>query len=105
MTWYLVRRRNVIPPIEWTVGADELLSWLRRRHEDGSVLFSGPSADRTQGIYIVRARSLVEAEAIAATDPLTAAGFCSSEVVEWQVHQAFGFGPFTASQVAALAPE
>ena len=105
MTWYLVFRRNRRPPQEWTVSVDEHLAWMRLRHEDGSVLFSGPSADRTQGIYIVRAGSRPEAEAIAAADPLTAAGLCTFDLIEWHVDQALGVGPFTASQVAALAPE
>ena len=65
----------------------------------------GAEADRSQGIYLVRAGSRPEAEAIAAADPLTAAGLCTFDLIEWHVDQALGVGPFTASQVAALAPE
>ncbi len=104
MTWFLVHRRNVRPPQEWTLSVDEHLAWMRQQHEAGSILFSGLSGDRSLGIYVVRAGSRPEAEAIASTDPLTAAGLCAFDLIEWHVDQALGVGPFTASQVAALAP-
>lgn len=107
MTWYLILRRNVKSPKEWTVSLDEHLAWMRRQHEAGSILFSGPSAgpstESSLGIYVVRAGSRPEAEGIASTDPFTAAGFCTFDLIEWHVDQVLGVGPFTAAQAKALA--
>lgn len=99
--WYLVHRRAVKPRDEWTVSLDEHLAWMRRQHESGSILFSGPTPDRKLGIYVIRAGSRAEADKIAASDPYTAAGFCAFELFEWEVHQVLGVGPFTATELRA----
>lgn len=97
--WYLVLRRPVKPREEWTVSLDQHLAWMKRQHETGTVLFSGPTRDRKYGIYVVKADSKTDAEKIAAGDPYTAAGFCAFEVLEWEVHQILGAGPFTATEM------
>ncbi len=38
-----------------------------------------------------------EAERIAAGDPFTAAGFTAFDLIEWEIHQIMGAGPFTAA--------
>ncbi len=57
-------------------------------------------AEHTPGLddgqYLIRAENRQEAEAIAARDPFTAAGFTTYEIIEWEVHQIMGIGPFTA---------
>ena len=96
--WYLVLRRPVKPREEWTVTLDQHLVWMKRQHEAGAILFSGPTSDRKYGIYVIRAHSKEHAEKIAASDPYTAAGFCAFELLEWEVHQILGAGPFTAAE-------
>ena len=54
---------------------------------------------RKLGIYVIRASSKEEAEKIASTDPYTEAGFCAFDVIEWEVHQILGNGPFTAAEL------
>ena len=97
--WYLIQRRAVRPREEWTVTLDEHFVWMKQQHEAGRILFSGPSRDRKLGIYVIRADSRQEAERIAAGDPFTAAGFCAFDLLEWDVHQILGAGPFTAAEV------
>ena len=97
--WYLILRRPLKPRDQWTVSLDQHLAWMKQQHENGKVLFSGPTPDRKLGIYVVRAGSKDEAEKIAASDPYTAAGFCAFDIVEWEVHQIMGAGPFTADQL------
>jgi uncharacterized protein YciI len=63
--------------------------------------FSGPTTDRKYGVYVIRAGSKDEAAKIAASDPYTAAGFCSFELLEWEAHQIMGCGPFTAAEMQA----
>jgi len=97
--WYLILRRPVKPRAEWTVSLDQHLAWMRRQHESGTILFSGPSSDRQYGIYVIRSSSKAEAEKIAAGDPYTAAGLTAFELLEWEVHQIMGAGPFTSAEM------
>jgi len=103
--FYLVLRRSLQPRSEWTVSLDEHLAWMKRQHNAGTILLSGPSPDRALGIYLVRADSLDEAERIAGSDPFTAAGHCAAEVIEWEIHQILGVGGFTAAAHQALAAD
>ncbi len=80
---------------------DQHLAWMKRQHESGTILFSGPTTDRKFGLYVIRAGSKAEAEKIAAGDPYTAAGFCAFDLYEWEVHQIMGAGVFTAKELQA----
>jgi len=75
--------------------------WMKQQHDTGKILFSGPTTDRKYGVYVIRATGKEEAERIAAGDPYTAAGFCAFELLEWEVHQIMGIGPFTAAEMRA----
>jgi uncharacterized protein YciI len=97
--WYLVMRRAVKPREEWTVNLDQHLVWMKQQHDNGRILFSGPTPDRKFGIYVIKAGSRSEAEDIAGSDPYTAAGFCAYQLYEWDVHQIMGVGPFTAAEL------
>jgi uncharacterized protein YciI len=97
--WYLVLRRPVKPRAEWTVDLDQHLIWMKAQHQSGTILFSGPTTDRKYGVYVICAGSKSEAETVAASDPYTAAGFCAFELLEWEVHQIMGVGPFTAAEM------
>ncbi len=97
--WYLILRRPVKPREEWTVTLDEHLAWMKRQHESGAILFSGPTSDRKYGVYVIRANSKAEAEKIAASDPYTAAGLSTFDLLEWEVHQIMGAGPFTSAEM------
>jgi len=99
--WYLILRRPVKPREDWTVSLDQHLVWMKQQHDNGKILFSGPTADRKLGVYVIRAGSKSEAEKIAASDPYTAAGFCSFDLLEWEIHQIMGVGPFTAAELRA----
>jgi len=66
-------------------------------------VLSGPTLDRSMGIYLIRTGSRSEAEAIAGSDPFTVAGHCTFVLIEWEVHQVLGVGPFTAAAQHALA--
>jgi uncharacterized protein YciI len=95
--WYFVRRRGIKPRAEWTVTLDEHLQWMKRQHDTGKIVMSGPTPDRQYGQYLVRAESRQDAETIAGSDPFTAARCTTYEIIEWEVHQIMGIGPFTAA--------
>ena len=81
------------------------LAWQGEQHRLGNVLFSGPTPDRSMGIYVIRAESLDAAKAIADTDPFHAKGLRAYDIYQWEVHQALGIGPFTVGGIRALAAE
>lgn len=99
--WYIVLRQPVKPREEWTVSLDQHLVWMKQQHDAGNILLSGPTPDRKLGVYVIRAGSRKEAENVAASDPYTAAGFCAFDLIEWEVHQILGIGPFTAEELRA----
>jgi uncharacterized protein YciI len=99
--WYLVLRRPIKPREEWTVTLDQHLVWMKQQHQSGKILFSGPTTDRKYGVYVICAESRSEAEQIAGGDPYTVAGFTAFELLEWEVHQIMGVGPFTAAEMRA----
>lgn len=99
--WFIALRSAVKPREEWDVTLDDHLAWMRRQHREGKIHMSGPTPDRKLGIYLIRADSREEAEAIAGSDPYTAAGFCKFELIEWELHQVMGAGPFSMAEIKA----
>ena len=95
--WFLCQRRQAKPRDQWTVSLDEHLVWMKQQHDAGRIVLSGPTPDRQIGMYLIRADSRDEAERIAGGDPYTAAGFTTFELIEWEIHQILGIGPFTAA--------
>ncbi len=100
--YFIALRRPVAPREQWTTSLDTHLTWMKQQHEAGTILLSGPSPDRSLGIYLIKAASREEAERIASGDPYTAAGHTTFELIEWEIHQAFGIGPFTAAALRAV---
>jgi len=52
-------------------------------------MFSGPTTDGAFGVYVMLAKNLDEAKALAAADPHHERGIRKMEVLEWRVHRAF----------------
>ena len=100
--FFLAQRRAVIPREQWTTTLDTHLAWMKQQHDTGTILLSGPSADRKYGMYLIKANSREEAERIATSDPYTAAGHTTFDLIQWEIHQIMGIGNFSA---AALRPE
>lgn len=94
MNWFLCMRRDAAPREEWTVDRDTHLAWMRRMHETGRVVMSGPAAGGGLAIYLIRAADMAAARDVAQADPFVAAGHCSFDLYEWKVHQIMGVGAF-----------
>ena len=94
--WYLVLSRVNTSPDEVRKMSQEHLAWMERQHQSGKVLFSGPTPDRSIGIYVVKAGSYDEARALVDTDPFHVAGLRGYEIIEWEIHQVLGVGMFTS---------
>jgi uncharacterized protein YciI len=99
--WFLVLRPFTVAEQEWLPHLDEHLSWMKEQHDSGHIVYSGPSADRAMGMYLLRADSAEDAAAIAGADPFTVRGQARFDLIEWEIHQAFGVGPFTAAGLQA----
>jgi uncharacterized protein YciI len=99
--YFIALRRPVAPREQWTTTLDTHLQWMKAQHDAGTILLSGPSPDRKLGIYLIKAENREAAERIAAGDPYTAAGHTSFELIEWEIHQVLGIGPFSAAGLQA----
>lgn len=77
--------------------------WLEDQHRAGRVLFSGPTSDRSVGIYVVLAASLNDAEKLAAQDPDHVNGIGIMEVLEWNAHRAFRLDGPTIADIERMA--
>lgn len=101
--WFLCMRRPLIAREQWTTTLDQHLQWMRSQHEQGRIVLSGPGVvdGERLGMYLIRAASRAEAESIASGDPYTVAGHTRFELIEWEIHQILGIGPFST---AALHP-
>jgi uncharacterized protein YciI len=79
--------------------------WLEDQHRAGRVLFSGPTSDRSVGIYVVLAGSLSDAEKLAAQDPDHVRGIGAMAVLEWNAHRAFRLDGPTIADIERMATE
>src|SRR5215813_13169959 len=79
--WYIILSRS-LPEKEESQkqNYEEHRQWLDDQHQAGRLLFSGPTADRAYGIYIMLASSKNEADRLAAQDPHHAQGIRPMEV-------------------------
>jgi uncharacterized protein YciI len=102
--WYIVLSRQ-LPNQEESkqVHVEEHRQWLEDQHRSGRLLFSGPTSDRTYGIYIMLASSRSEAERVAAEDPHHVRGIRAMEVLEWRAHRAFRLSGPTIQEVERMA--
>jgi len=67
--WYLTLRQATKPRDQWTVTLDQHLVWMKQQHQEGKILFSGPTTDGKYGVYVIRAGSKDEAAQLAGSDP------------------------------------
>src|SRR5690349_3918337 len=97
MNWYLAIRHMPEPMASWADRVDTHLAWLHGMHDRGTIIMSGPSADFSRGIYVMRAESTSEATRLLGDDPLLQVPGATLEVTEWQLHQVLGIGAFSIS--------
>ena len=102
--WYLVLSRPTGEK-DGRPHLDQHLAYQHKQHSAGNILFSGPTPDRTVGIIVIKAGSRQEAEAIADEDPFHAEGVRKYEMLEWEIHQVLGAGPFSMAAQAALSAD
>ena len=92
--WYVVMSKSVGPREVIRGREAENLQWMKKNHEAGNVLFSGPTTEGV-GIWVLRAAGREEATALLQTHPWVADGLRDvSEMYEWNVQQALGIGRF-----------
>ena len=104
--WYIVLSRSVPEKKDdIQIHYEEHRQWLDDQHKAGRMLFSGPTADRAYGIYILLAASLEEAKSIAAQDSHLLRGLRTIEVLEWDPRRAFRMDRFSIADVERLTKE
>ncbi len=80
--WYLVLSRPVASREQLAERRNDHLSWMKSHHEAGNVLFSGPTVDRSVGIYVITAASTALAHRVADADPFHANRLRSYEMLD-----------------------
>jgi uncharacterized protein YciI len=95
--WFLCMRSNVRSRSERQATLADHFVWMQEQHERGHVVMSGPADNKSLGMYLIRADSRAQAEAVAAGDPYTAAGDCTFRIIDWEIHQILGIGSFQES--------
>jgi uncharacterized protein YciI len=102
--WYIVLSRS-LPEEEKNreLHYEEHRQWLDDQHRAGRLLFSGPTADRAYGIYIMLAANRQEAERIASQDPHHTRGIRTMEVLEWEPRRAFRLHGLSIADVERMA--
>ncbi len=81
---------------------DDHLAWVRREHEAGRLLFSGPADGMALAVMVFRGGDDLPREALealVATEPFVAAGYRTVEVLDWDVRQVLGAGPFSVAEL------
>lgn len=84
-----------LPPVTAEVAKEALFhhfAFLKCQHAAGNILFSGPTPDRSLGIYVIKADSHDDAVAITAEDPMHIYKVRRAEIIDWEVHQIMGAG-------------
>jgi uncharacterized protein YciI len=101
--WYLVLSHAAGQEEGRRARLDDHMTWLLDEHRAGRVLFSGPTSDKTTGIFIVLAGSREEAEEIASADPHHIFGDRKMEVVEWDAQRSMRLQGPTIAEIEAMA--
>ena len=105
MMWYLVLSERLAEIAAVKEKTADHFRWMYAQHTAGNVLISGPTPDRTMGIYVIRAASESEARTIADSDPFHLHGLRQYRLLPWEVHQMLGIGPFSLPGIEFLATE
>lgn len=92
--------RTVVAGEQMTGSLDDHLSWMRSQQEVSKELFSGPTADHSMGIYVIRSSSREEAQTVADSHPFHAPEFRNYDMLDWEVHQMMGAGNFSSGETA-----
>ena len=104
--WYLVLSESLADQKEdKQLYLAEHRKWLEDQHRAGRVLFSGPTSDRSYGIYIILASSLNDARKLAAEDPDHVKGIGRMKVFEWEAHRAFRLSGPTVEDIKRMATD
>lgn len=103
--WYLVVSKSVAPQEVIQQHVPEHAAWLRQHHMAGNVVLSGPIADGSTGIWVIRANSRDEARRVVDAHPYHVRGLRRYEMYDWVVHQFMGEGPFSTEAITALTRE
>lgn len=85
MPYFVYRLRIVVDRATYEPHLPDHFAYLQRLDETGVLVLSGPFADRTGGMIVVRAESFAAARAIAERDPLVARGVDEYDLHEWRL--------------------
>lgn len=89
--WYLVLSHTVATSeaeARRKANLQAHMDWLVEAHRAGRILFSGPTPDKSVGIYVMMGPDVEEVTAYAAQDPHHVTGERTLQVLEWDAQRA-----------------
>ena len=101
--WYLILSTRKASIEDVKARTADHFEWMQAQHAAGTVAISGPTPDRSMGIYVVRADSAETAHKITASDPFHTHNLREYQLIPWEVHQILGIGPFSVDGIHYLA--
>ena len=101
--WYLIISTRKASMDQVKQQTADHFAWMQEQHRLGTVIISGPTPDRSKGIYVVKAASSELAKNIADQDPFHLSQVRAYELLPWEVHQMLGIGPFSLPGIQHLA--
>jgi len=99
--WFLTLHRWAVDRREAMPLLSEHRAWVLKQHRAGNITISGPSADRSLGIMVVRARDSAAASQLLREEPWLARGMRTVEIIPWDVHELLGVDLHTREEVKA----
>lgn len=103
--WYLVLSERTQEMEDIEANHEDHLQWLLSKHREGRILFSGPTTDRTRGIYVLLAENREQAETLASKDPHHLKNLRKPTIFEWDVRRAFRLNQATIEQITSMASQ
>lgn len=88
--WFLTLHRWAVDRHEAMPLLAEHRAWVLKQHRAGNITISGPSADRSLGIMVVRARDAPAASQLLSEEPWLGRGMRTVEIIPWDVHELLG---------------
>lgn len=89
--FYIVLRKNLQPRTAWP--GDLLkahLAWADREYQARNLILSGPADGKSGGIYLIKADDLHTAKSVAERDPIIGGGFCTYDIIDWDIQRGVG---------------
>ena len=83
---YVIISRSTEAETDATPHRAERIQWMKGLQQQGIVILSGPSVDRTTSVFVIEAADAQAARQTMESDPYQVHGIRQNELIEWEIH-------------------